>query len=950
MSKTLVVAEKPSVGQDLAKTLPGSFRKHEGFLEADDYVVTWAIGHLATLAEPDAYDARYKTWRQADLPIVPAEFKVVTADARSGKQLGVIQRLMRRPDVDRVVNACDAGREGELIFAYIWQTARVRKPVDRLWISSLTTRAIRDGFSQLRPGDDMVRLEQAARSRAEADWLIGMNATRAATIRGRAALGGVVSLGRVQTPTLALLARRESEIQAFVPEDYWLVEATFNAGAVGEYAGRWFAGDLTRLPDAERADAVVKKVQGQPGTVISVERRERSEAPPLLYDLTSLQRDANRRFGFAASRTLKAAQSLYENKKALTYPRTSSRFLPSDMIPRLKPTAETLVPIGPLAEAARYVVGLDKLPLGRVINNAKIGDHHAIIPTVSQHRVETFSPDEKRIFDLVARRFLAVFHPPARYAHTTIVTDVLGETFRTRGRVTLEAGWRAVYGTEPDEPRRPRPGQKPGTRQQGQQQRPADQEQPDEEERGELPPVQQGQAVRCTDAESEKRTTKPPPRFNEATLLSAMETAGKSVDDEALREALKERGLGTPATRAEIIETLIRREYVERQGKELTPTPKGMQVIALLGTHPLTSAELTGEWERQLNEIEQGRALRPDFMRGIAEFTRQTVEQLANLEASAVRPERAELGLCPRCGAETGSVIRENRMAYGCSSWKSQENPGCGFVIWKKVASRTVSPTEARQLLEQGRTSTVLAGFRSRAGKTFRARLLLGADGKVTFDMPARPAGARASADGASPDADADELPPDRPAPKRRTTTRRASSAPRTTRRKPADGVDGDPPDAETPPRRMGRGAGGTSRTNAASRTAGARRTSVRRSPSVGRGRSSAVREEGASPAANEGGASPTPTARVRAASSRGRGAGANGTVAAGDPAHALRDAGLEVIDKRPIGRLWTVDTNPPSPALSALLQQGVPFVFARNGSRSTGNRPAWFLPGPPAK
>ena len=355
----------------------------------------------------------------------------------------------------------------------------------------------------------------------------------------------------------------------------------------------------------------------------SVERKEQTEAPPLLYDLTSLQRDANRRFGFSASRTLRAAQSLYEDKKALTYPRTSSRYLPSDLIPQLKPTAETLTRS---PSPRRYVLGLEKLPLGRVVDDAKIGDHHAIIPTVAAHAVEKYRADEQTIFDLVARRFLAVFHPPARYARTTVVTEVEAETFRTQGRITLEVGWRGVYGAVADEP---------------------GPHQDDEEELGELPPLEQGQPVRCVRAEADMKTTKPPARFTEATLLTAMETAGKLVDDEALRDALKASGPGTPATRAETIETLIDREYVERHGRELTPTPKGMQVITLLGDHPLTSAELTGDWEKRLNEIEQGLVDRPGFMRSIADFTRQTVEQIANLEPSEFRPERVELGHAP---------------------------------------------------------------------------------------------------------------------------------------------------------------------------------------------------------------------------------------------------------------------------------------------------------------
>jgi DNA topoisomerase III len=483
------------------------------------------------------------------------------------------------------------------------------------------------------------------------------------------------------------------------------------------YEGLWFEGEETRLKDGKRADDIVEKVKGKIGRVESVERKEQSERAPLLYDLTSLQRDANRRFGFSARRTLSAAQSLYEGKKAITYPRTSSRFLSGDLVAQLKPTAETLVPIAEYANAARYVLALDQLPLGRVVNDAKVDDHHAIIPTDVSHDLDAFSPDERRIFDLIARRFLAVFHPPARYARTTVVTEVEQERFRTRGKVTLEAGWRGVYGLEADDPQKRKQDE-------------------DAEGEGELPELKQGQEVRCVEAESEAKETKPPPRYTEATLLSAMETAGKLVDEEELREAMKESGLGTPATRAEIIETLIRREYIERVSKDLQPTPKGLQVITMLESHPVTSPELTGGWEKQLRDIEHGSGDRSAFMNGIADFTKATVEEIAGLDKEKLRPERAELGLCPRCGAETGEIIRENAKAYGCTSWKSREEPGCGFVIWKRVAGRTLTPEIARQLLEEGRTREVLSGFRSRAGKPFRARLVMDQDGKVEFEFP----------------------------------------------------------------------------------------------------------------------------------------------------------------------------------------------------------------------
>ena len=742
MAKTLIVAEKPSVGRDLAGALPGSFEKNEAFLESDEYVITWAVGHLVELAQPEEYDEKFKKWRMADLPIVPEAFRLKPRDVKSKKQLNAILKLMKRDDVERIVNACDAGREGELIFAYIYETAfkpapepdgdengekpkRKKKappepkPVERLWISSMTKQAIREGFEKLRPGEQLADLEAAARSRSEADWLVGMNATRAATIRGRAWVGGVVSLGRVQTPTLAMIVKREREIQAFVPEPYWLVHARFDP----RYQGLWFDGkEETRIfGDPNRADEIVAKVSGKDGIVEKVERKEQSERAPLLYDLTSLQRDANRRFGFSARRTLQAAQSLYESKKAITYPRTSSRFLSGDLVPQLKPTAATLAPIAEYSAAARYVLDLDQLPLGRVVNDAKVDDHHAIVPTDIEHDVSAFSPDERRVFDLIARRFLAVFHPPARYARTTVVTLVEEERFRTRGKITLEAGWRAVYGLETEEELK------------------AKQSEEDSEGEGtEIPPLEQGQSVRCVEAEAEAKETKPPPRYTEATLLSAMETAGKLIDDEELREAMKDAGLGTPATRAETIETLIRREYIERAGRDLQATPKGIQVITMLEEHKLTSPELTGDWEKRLSDIEHGSGDREAFMSEIVGFAKETVEQIAALDKEKLRPERVELGLCPRCGEKTGEIIRENSRAYGCTSWKSREEPGCGFVIWKRVAGRTITPEVARQLMEEGRTKEVLSGFRSRGGKPFRARLVFTQDGKVEFDFPPR--------------------------------------------------------------------------------------------------------------------------------------------------------------------------------------------------------------------
>src|SRR3954463_11094523 len=447
MGKTLVIAEKPSVGRDLTRALPGAFAKHEGYLESETHVVTWAVGHLVQLAEPDEYDAKYKKWRMADLPIVPDDFKLVVRDERSRKQMSVITRMLKRDDVDEVINACDAGREGELFFAWPYERGGARKPVQRLWLSSMTGAAIKSAFAGLRPASEFALLEQAARSRSEADWIGGMNAPRAATIRLRSSFDGAVSLGRVQTPTLAIIARREEEIRAFVPEPYWLVDATFETvDDPRRYVGRYHAGSQPRLASEQEAAAIVAAVADGSGTITKLEKTKRSEKPPLLYDLTSLQREANTRFGFSARRTLAAAQRLYEEHKLLTYPRTNSRFLPSDMIGEIKPIASLVGVHREYARAAAYVKGLDVLPLGRVVNDAKVTDHHAIIPTNSEHRLDKLSDDDRRVYDMVTRRFLAVFHPDAVFENTRLETTVLEYVFRTRGRVLVEAGWRGVYG------------------------------------------------------------------------------------------------------------------------------------------------------------------------------------------------------------------------------------------------------------------------------------------------------------------------------------------------------------------------------------------------------------------------------------------------------------------------------------------------------------------------
>src|SRR3954469_1088380 len=493
MAKTLVIAEKPSVGRDVARVLTGPFAKHEGYLEGPEEIITWAVGHLVQLAEPDEYDPKYKKWRMADLPIVPDRFKLVVRDERSRKQMTVITRELKRDDVGKVINACDAGREGELIFAWLYEKAGGDKPVERLWLSSMTKAAIRQAFGGLRPRDEYDRLEQAARSRSEADWIVGMNATRAATIRLRSSFDGAVSLGRVQTPTLAILARREQEIRDFKPEKYWLVDAGFDPqeGQAGRrYEGRFHAGAKPRLASAEEAEAIVAAVRGQAGEITKLDTTTKKERAPLLYDLTSLQRDANTRYGFSARRTLAAAQRLYEEHKALTYPRTNSRFLPSDMAGDIKPIAGFVGQHAPYERAARYVQDLDDVPFGRVINDAKVTDHHAIVPTKSDHRLDKMSDDDRRVYDMVVRRFLAASHPEAVFELPRLETTVAEHVFRTRGRVLVVAGWRGVYGETADDGRRA--------------------EDDDEGVEQTLPRLAQGEDVDTREIEAAQKETKPP--------------------------------------------------------------------------------------------------------------------------------------------------------------------------------------------------------------------------------------------------------------------------------------------------------------------------------------------------------------------------------------------------------------------------------------------------------
>ncbi len=633
--------------------------------------------------------------------------------------------------------------------------------MQRLWLNSMTNAAMKEAFESLRPAEDFALLEQAARSRSEADWIVGMNATRAATIRLKSSFDGAVSLGRVQTPTLAIIARREEEIRAFVPEPYWLVDATFDAGPLdgaaeavsdggaakavsdgegsdGEgdrarvYAGRFHAGSKPRIATEQEALAIVEACQGKPGTITKLECKEQRERAPMLYDLTSLQRDANTRYGFSARRTLAAAQRLYEEHKALTYPRTNSRYLTTDMVEEIKPTAELVGGQSEYAKAAAYVTSLDVLPLARVVNNEKVTDHHAIIPTKAEHAVDRMGDDDKRVYDMVVRRFLAVFHPEAVFENTRVETTVYpggqgsqdgeragGCVFRTRGKLLLEPGWRGVYGQMPSE-----------AKSAAEEDEGADQQ---------LPKLGQGEPVQTLEIASDRKETKPPRRYSDASLLGAMETAGKLVDDDELREAMKDSGIGTPATRAAIIERLIQVGYIEREARSLVATEKGLNVVRLLGEHALTSPDMTGQWEHRLGKIERGEDSRERFMGDIAGFAAQTVKELDE-KLKDVRIPRANLGPCPVCGHD----IKENRKGFSC--W-ARDDPGCGFVIWKGKSGKQLSITVARELIRSGQTTKAISGFRARSGRSFRAHLALSQDeeGKwrVEFNEPWAKEGAK---------------------------------------------------------------------------------------------------------------------------------------------------------------------------------------------------------------
>jgi len=733
MTKTLVIAEKPSVAQDIVRALTpvaGKFEKHEEHFENERYVVTSAVGHLVEIQAPEEFDVKRGKWSFAHLPVIPPYFDLKPVD-KTKTRLNAVVRQAKRKDVSELINACDAGREGELIFRLIEQYAGgakpLGKPVKRLWLQSMTPQAIRDGFDSLRSEQQMAGLASAARSRSEADWLVGINGTRAMTaFNSRDGGFFLTTVGRVQTPTLSLVVEREEKIRKFISRDYWEVHASFDAEA-GQYPGKWFdpkwkKGEdpemrADRVWNAQQAQQIADAVRGQAATVTE-ESKPTTQASPLLFDLTSLQREANGKFGFSAKTTLALAQSLYERHKALTYPRTDSRALPEDYLPVAKQTFEMLADSGMrhlAPHAATALAGNYVRPSKRIFDNSKVSDHFAIIPTLQAP--SGLSEAEQKLYDLVVRRFMAVFFPSAEYTVTTRISTAAGHSFKTEGKVLVKPGWLAIYGKEAaDEVEGGQAGDK------GQN----------------LVPVKPGEVVRTEQADPKGLKTKPPARYSEATLLGAMEGAGKQIDDDELREAMQEKGLGTPATRAAIIEGLLTEKYMLREGREMIPTAKAFQLMTLLRgleVEELCRADLTGEWEYKLAQMEKGQLSREAFMQEIAAMTERMVKKAKEYDRDTIPGDYATLSHpCPNCGG----VVKENYRRYACTG-AGGNGQGCGFSFGKSPAGRTFETQEAEQLLAHKRIGP-LEGFRSKAGWPFTAEITISFDEeannyKLEFDF-----------------------------------------------------------------------------------------------------------------------------------------------------------------------------------------------------------------------
>ncbi|MBV8500518.1 MAG: DNA topoisomerase III [Paucibacter sp.] len=725
MSKTLIIAEKPSVAQDIVRALTpvaGKFDKHDDHFENETYVVSSAVGHLVEIKAPEEYDVKRGKWSFAHLPVIPPHFELAPLD-KSKSRLNALVKLIRRKDVTALINACDAGREGELIFRLIQQYAepskssrggKVDKPVQRLWLQSMTPQAIRDGFEALRSDQQMLPLADAARCRSEADWLVGINGTRAMTaFNSRDGGFFLTTVGRVQTPTLSIVVEREEKIRKHVARDYWEVRADFDAQA-GQYEGKWFNPAFKKGEDAEAradriwnkadADAIAAAVRGQPATVTE-ESKPSTSSCGALYDLTTLQREANSRFGFSAKTTLSLAQALYEKHKVLTYPRTDSRFLPEDYLAVAKETAQMIASEdmpGPLRELSVHAKKALKegyiKPTKKVFDNTKVSDHFAIIPTLQAPK--SLTEIEAKLYDLVVKRFLAVFFPPAEFQVTTRISKVGAHSFQTNGKVLVKPGWLAVYGKEA------------------------------QEDDANLVPVASGELVRTESVDVKGLQTKPPARYTEATLLSAMEGAGKLVDDEELREAMAEKGLGTPATRAATIEGLLTEKYMLRDGRDLIPTAKAFQLMTLLrglDVDDLTKPELTGDWEFKLAEMEKGRLPRDAFMQEIAAMTEKIVKKAKEYDRDTIPGDYATLKTpCPKCGG----IVKENYRRFTCTGKSGAGTDACGFSIGKIPGGRSFELAEVEAFLQHKKIGP-LEGFRSKAGWPFTAELALVYDEEI---------------------------------------------------------------------------------------------------------------------------------------------------------------------------------------------------------------------------
>ncbi|MBP1207200.1 DNA topoisomerase-3 [Duganella sp. 1411] len=706
MTKTLIIAEKPSVANDIAKTL-GGFTKHDEYFESDEYVLSSAVGHLLEIAVPEEHDVKRGKWSFAHLPMIPPYF-ALNPIAKTEARLKVLNKLIKRKDVTTLINACDAGREGELIFRLIAQNAKAKQPVKRLWLQSMTPGAIREGFTHLRTDEEMLPLADAARCRSEADWLIGINGTRAMTAFNSKEGGFyLTTVGRVQTPTLSIVVEREEKIKKFVPRDFWEVRAEFVCAA-GVYEGRWldtkFKKDDTdpekraeRLWSKAAADSIATACRGKQG-VVTEEAKPTTSMAPALFDLTSLQREANSRFGFSAKNTLGLAQALYEKHKVLTYPRTDSRHLPEDYMPTVQQALEVVKENPNYHQFAKQI--LDKgwvKPNKRIFDNTKISDHFAIIPTTIAPK--NLSEPEQKLYDLVTRRFMAVFFPPAEFQVTTRYTEVSGHQFKTEGKVMTNPGWLAIYGKEASTD-----DDKEGNA------------------NGNLVPVAKGEKVLTDKVNANGLVTKPPARYTEATLLSAMEGAGKLVEDDELRDAMAGKGLGTPATRAATIEGLLTERYLLREGRELMPTAKASQLMTLLrglGVNELTAPELTGEWEYKLSQMEKGKISREEFMREIAQMTQIIVKRAKEYDNDTIPGDYTTLTTpCPNCG----SVVKENYRRFACTK--------CDFSMSKTPGSRQFEIEEVEQLLKE-RTIGPLQGFRSKMGRPFAAILRIVRDEEI---------------------------------------------------------------------------------------------------------------------------------------------------------------------------------------------------------------------------